>query len=87
MKNTPRIAAIQPSVMAAFLALGDLNALTPLEMASVPVIATHPSANPRRMRNTSAKPAMPCDPCAAAETTSMRGAPSTGASSWPSAMR
>src|SRR3954469_20051719 len=56
MKNTARIVAIQPSVVAAFRAPGDLNAPTPFEIASVPVIATHPSANPRRMRNTNANP-------------------------------
>ena len=46
--------AIQPSVIAALRALGGLNAVTPFEIASVPVIAEHPSANPRRTRNASA---------------------------------
>ena len=43
-------------VVAAFFALGVLNAPTPFEIASVPVMATHPSANPRRTRNTRANP-------------------------------
>src|SRR3954470_8954816 len=55
-KKTAKIAAIHPSVRAAFLELGFLNAPTPFEIASVPVIATQPSANPRRMRNTNANP-------------------------------
>ena len=38
-KKIARIAAIQPSVVAAFRELGALNALTPFEIASVPVIA------------------------------------------------
>jgi hypothetical protein len=58
-KKTARIAAIHPSVVAAFFELGCRNAPTPFEIASVPVIATHPSANPRRMRNASAKPTIP----------------------------
>src|SRR6478672_3088110 len=58
-KKTARIAAIHPSVTAAFRELGRRNAPTPFEIASVPVIATHPSANPRRMRNASANPAIP----------------------------
>ena len=49
-KKTARIATIQPSVIAAFFGAGALNAATPFEIASVPVIATHPSANPRRMQ-------------------------------------
>ena len=38
------------SVVAAFLASGGLNAGTPLLIASVPVSATDPKANARRMR-------------------------------------
>src|SRR5512133_3361277 len=55
-KNTPRIAAIQASVIEAFRALGFRNAPTPFEIASVPVMATQPSAKPRRIRNANAKP-------------------------------
>ena len=39
MKNRARIPTIQPSVMAAFFCAGALKAITPLEIASVPVIA------------------------------------------------
>ena len=46
-----RIATIQPKVTAAFRDDGGLNTCTPLEIASVPVMATHPSANPRISRN------------------------------------
>jgi hypothetical protein len=46
-KKSARIATIQPSVTAAFLWAGALKAITPFEIASVPVIAAHPSANPR----------------------------------------
>ena len=73
--------AIQPSVIAAFFEPGALNAPTPFEIASVPVIATHPSAKPRRMRNVSANPTGVDNPLCAAETASTRaGAEATAAS-------
>ena len=50
------MAAIQVSVAAALRDPGALNAPTPLEMASVPVIATHPPENARSMRKVNANP-------------------------------
>ena len=72
MKNTARIAAIHPSVVAAFFELGRRNALTPLEMASVPVMATHPSANARKIRKVNANPTGQAVPCCCAESGSTR---------------
>ena len=40
------------SVVAAFLLFGDLNAGTPLEIASTPVSAAQPEENVRNSRNT-----------------------------------
>src|SRR5262245_21012509 len=50
-KNVPRIAAIQPSVIAALRDSGVRNAGMPFEIASVPVIAVHPEEKARRTRN------------------------------------
>ena len=83
MKKKASMPAIQPSVVAAFRELGDRNALTPLEMASVPVIATHPSAKARRIRNVSANPVGHDMPCCVADSASTFGIPTVGASSWP----
>ena len=49
-KNTARMPTIHPSVFAAFFGAGARKAVIPFEIASVPVIAAHPSANPRSMR-------------------------------------
>src|SRR5437588_10316043 len=83
MKNAARIAAIHPNVSAAFFALGDLNALTPFEIASVPVIATQPSAKARSTRNVSANPTGGVIPCRDAETASTRGIALEGAGRCP----
>ena len=53
MEKNPMIA----SVSAAFLALGFLNAGTPLLMASTPVNAVQPEANARIARRMTARPA------------------------------
>ena len=50
MNRTPSRAAITPSVAAAFLDSGGLNAGTPVAIASVPVRATAPAAKARRTR-------------------------------------
>src|SRR5579863_2897442 len=50
------MATIQPSVAAAFRDAGDSNAVTPFEIASVPVMAAQPSAKPRSSRYINAKP-------------------------------
>ena len=55
-KKTPRMVAIQVSVVAALREPGALKAPTPLEMASVPVMATHPPEKARSIRNVNAKP-------------------------------
>jgi hypothetical protein len=44
------MATIHDSVIEALRWAGCLNAITPFEMASVPVIAAHPSAKPRTRR-------------------------------------
>ena len=49
-KSTARIPAIQRLVTAALCASGSLNAGTPFEIASIPVIAVQPDANARRTR-------------------------------------
>ena len=49
-------AAIRPSVVAAFLDFGFLNAGTPLEIASTPVSAAEPEEKLFSSRKTSAKP-------------------------------
>ena len=46
----------RPSVVAAFLLFGFLNAGTPLLMASTPVSAVQPEANDRSNKKSSAKP-------------------------------
>ena len=51
MKSVPRIAAIQPSVIAALRDSGGRKAGMPLEIASVPVMAVQPEENARRTRN------------------------------------
>ena len=50
-KNVPRTTAIHPSVIAAFRDSGARNAGIPLEIASVPVIATQPPEKARSTRN------------------------------------
>ena len=50
-KTKPRITAIITIVAWAFFHSGGLNAGVPFEMASVPVIALHPSANARIRRS------------------------------------
>jgi hypothetical protein len=51
MKRVAQRKAMITSVVAAFFASGGLNAGTPFETASTPVMAVHPFANARRMRN------------------------------------
>ena len=63
-----RMATIHPSVIAALRWAGALNAITPLEIASVPVIAAHPSAKPRISRYASANPVMDDIPPCRADT-------------------
>ena len=48
MKSEIAIAAMIPSVCAAFFDCGRLNALTPFEIDSTPVSAADPEANARR---------------------------------------
>jgi transposase len=49
--KTPRIDAIQIKVIAALSVRGSLNAVTPLETASMPVSAVVPLANARKIKN------------------------------------
>ena len=49
MNSVASRAAITASVVAAFFASGGLNAGTPVAIASVPVRATAPAANARRI--------------------------------------
>src|SRR6187397_1769858 len=51
MNITPTRTPITTSVVRALLASGRLNAGTPFETASTPVIALQPSANARRISN------------------------------------
>jgi hypothetical protein len=52
MNIAPRIAHIQVSVFAAFLASGGLKAGTPSEIASTPVSAAEPAVKARRINQT-----------------------------------
>ena len=72
-KKTARMVTIQASVIAALREAGALKAPTPLEIASVPVMATHPSAKARSMRNVNAKP-VGCRPRSRARAWGARGA-------------
>ena len=50
MKRVPRITAIQVSVVRALRDSGFLKAGTPLDIASMPVIAAQPAAKDLRIR-------------------------------------
>ena len=51
MKSEPNSVPMATSTMRAFVASGFVNAGTPLATASVPVSATDPEENARRIRN------------------------------------
>jgi hypothetical protein len=68
MNMETEIAAMITSVMAAFFASGGLNAGTPLDTASTPVIAVQPFANARRTRK------VPTVPLAAGKASRSSGA-------------
>src|SRR5581483_1095260 len=55
-KNAASSTTIHTRVVAAFFDAGDLKTMTPFEIASVPVMAEHPSANARNSRIAKAKP-------------------------------
>ena len=57
MVITPRMTAIQVSVMPAFLASGARKALTPFDTASIPVSVAQPEAKARRIMKIGKMPA------------------------------
>jgi hypothetical protein len=65
-RKAPRMKAMMPSVVDAFLLSGDLKTGTPFEMASTPVIATHPPEKAFSTRKMVRSKVASCDPAAAA---------------------